>query len=183
MYYIRKLSEQTVNLIIHLVKRPGSRRSQSLDSRGEGGQEVTYVLENFVPCLTTFSTASRKSRSVATLRRARIANMPAWTMVSDNAKLSDITLHTSVATDRNSAPVVFGHKRAMRSNRISLSTLILRAWIRRMCALPSLSGNENSIRRSSRPGRNRAGSRVSGLHRCQSRRKASTGMSSPVSGH
>lgn len=32
---------------------------------------------------------------------------------------------TSVATERNSAPVVFGHKRAMRSNRISLSTLIL----------------------------------------------------------
>jgi hypothetical protein len=54
---------------------------------------------------------------------------------------------------------------------MSLSTLILRAWIRRMCARPSLSGNENSIRRSSRPGRNKAGSRVSGLHRSQSRKK------------
>lgn len=32
-----------------------------------------------------------------------------------------------------------------------------------MCALPSLSGSENSIRRSRRPGRNSAGSRVSGL--------------------
>jgi hypothetical protein len=40
------------------------------------------VLENFVPCLTTFSTASRKSRSVATLRRARIANIPAYYMMS-----------------------------------------------------------------------------------------------------
>lgn len=36
-----------------------------------------YVLENLVPCLTTFSTASKKSRSVATLRRARMANIPA----------------------------------------------------------------------------------------------------------
>lgn len=39
----------------------------------------------------------------------------------------------------------------------------LRAWIRRMCARPSLSGNENSTRRSRRPGRRSAGSRVSGL--------------------
>lgn len=39
---------------------------------------MTYVLENFVPCRTTFSTASRKSLSVATFLRARIANMPAW---------------------------------------------------------------------------------------------------------
>ena len=68
----------------------------------------TYVLENFVPCRTTFSTASKKSRSVATFLRARMANMPA-----------------SVATERNSAPVVFGHNRAMRSNRIFLSTLML----------------------------------------------------------
>lgn len=40
---------------------------------------------------------------------------------------------------------------------------MLRAWIRRMCARPSLSGSENSTRRSRRPGRRRAGSRVSGL--------------------
>ena len=80
---------------------------------------------------------------------------------------NDVRLHTSVATDRNSAPVVFGHKRAIRSNRMSLSTLILRAWIRRMWARPSLSGNENSIRRSKRPGRIKAGSSVSGLWRNQ----------------
>lgn len=42
------------------------------------------MLENFVPCLTTFSTASRKSRSVATLRRARIANMPAYILCSES---------------------------------------------------------------------------------------------------
>lgn len=36
-----------------------------------------------------------------------------------------------------------------------------------MCALPSLSGRENSIRRSIRPGRNNAGSKVSGLKRRQ----------------
>jgi hypothetical protein len=73
------------------------------------GKQVTYVLENLVPCRTTFSTASKKSRSVATFLRARIANMPA-----------------SVATDLSSAPVVFGHRRAMRSNRMSRSTLMLR---------------------------------------------------------
>jgi hypothetical protein len=36
-----------------------------------------YVLENFVPFLTTFPTASNKSHSDATFLRARIANMPA----------------------------------------------------------------------------------------------------------
>jgi hypothetical protein len=91
-----------------------------------------------------------------------------------NSILLDILLLTSVATDRNSAPVVFGHNRAMRSNRMLLSTLILRAWIRRMCARPSLSGNENSIRRSRRPGRIRAGSSVSGLYKGQLSRCAPT---------
>lgn len=33
--------------------------------------------------------------------------------------------HTSVATDLNSAPVVLGHKRAIKSNRMSRSTLML----------------------------------------------------------
>jgi hypothetical protein len=41
----------------------------------------------------------------------------------------------------------------------------LRAWILRICALPSLSGKENSTLLSNRPGRNRAGSSVSGLIR------------------
>lgn len=36
------------------------------------------------------------------------------------------SLRTSVATDLNSAPVVLGHKRAIKSNRMSRSTLILR---------------------------------------------------------
>lgn len=47
-----------------------------------------------------------------------------------NLKVNTMTyicgcLLTSVATDRSSAPVVFGHKRAIRSNRMSLSTLML----------------------------------------------------------
>ena len=71
---------------------------------------TTYVLENFVPCRTTFSTASKKSLSVATFLRALIANMPA-----------------SVATLLNSAPVVFGHNLAIKSNRMSRSTLMLLA--------------------------------------------------------
>jgi hypothetical protein len=36
------------------------------------------------------------------------------------------SLRTSVATDLNSAPVVLGHRRAIKSNRISRSTLMLR---------------------------------------------------------
>lgn len=126
----------------------------------------TYVLENLVPCRTTFSTASKKSRSVATFLLARIANMPAYEsrQRQSNSIFSPLQKGlTSVATDLSSAPVVFGHNRAIRSNRMSLSTLILRAWIRRMWARPSLSGSANSIRRSIRPGRRRAGSSVSGL--------------------
>lgn len=90
-----------------------------------------------------------------------------------------------MATDLSSAPVLLGQRRAMRSNRIPRSTLMLfsrtkhqrqiltvlegwylRAWIRNICARPSLSGRENSIRRSIRPGRNNAGSSVSGLRLC-----------------
>jgi hypothetical protein len=89
----------------------------------------TYVLENLVPCLTTFSTASRKSRSEATFRRARMANMPAckWieVIISGRNSRMERRKQTSVATERSSAPVVLGHRRAMRSNRMSRSTLIL----------------------------------------------------------
>ena len=74
----------------------------------DDGGDCAYVDENFVPWRTTFSTASKKSRSVATFRRARIANMPA-----------------SVATDRSSAPVVLGHSRAIKSKRMLRTTLIL----------------------------------------------------------
>jgi hypothetical protein len=86
-------------------------------------RKETNVLENLVPCRTTFSTASKKSRSDATFRRARIANIPAYSINIGHAAIS-IKL-TSVATDRSSAPVVFGHSRAIRSNRMSLSTLML----------------------------------------------------------
>jgi hypothetical protein len=86
---------------------------------------------------------------------------------------------TSVATERNSAPVVLGQSLAMRSKRMSLSTFILSlklddalrlahntnllACMRSICALPSVSGKENSTRRSRRPGLSSAGSSVSGL--------------------
>merc|ERR1719516_112553 len=46
---------------------------------------------------------------------------------------------------------------------MSFSTLMDRAWILKMLALPSRSGRENSTLRSRRPGLMRAGSRVSGL--------------------
>lgn len=70
---------------------------------------------NLVPWRMTFSTASKKSFSVAIFRRALMANMPA-----------------SVATDLNSAPVAFGQSRAISSNRMPRSTLMERAWMRRI---------------------------------------------------
>lgn len=66
--------------------------------------------ENLLPCLMTFSTASRKSFSLATFLLCLIAYIPA-----------------SVQTDLNSAPVVLGHNRAIRSNRILRSVDMLRA--------------------------------------------------------
>ena len=104
------------------------------------------VAENLAYDFITLLTASRKSFSVATLRLARIANMPA-----------------SVHTDRISAPVLFGQRRARSSNLMSRSTLIGRAWILNMWVRPSRSGRPNSTFLSRRPGRMRAGSRVSGL--------------------
>ena len=41
-------------------------------------KRYTYVLENLVFCRITLSTASKKSRSEATFRLARIANIPAF---------------------------------------------------------------------------------------------------------
>jgi hypothetical protein len=62
------------DLVVYLVQGPESTSKSSIASLEN---KKTYVLENFVPCLTTFSTASKKSRSDATFLRARIANMPA----------------------------------------------------------------------------------------------------------
>merc|ERR1711871_1590793 len=69
----------------------------------------------------------------------------------------------SVQTLRSSAPVVFGQSRARSSKRMSRSAAIVLAWILRICVLPSRSGKPNSTLRSNRPGRNKAGSKVSGL--------------------
>mmetsp|Transcript_27584 Transcript_27584/g.47235 ORF Transcript_27584/g.47235 Transcript_27584/m.47235 type:complete len:361 (-) Transcript_27584:175-1257(-) len=85
------------------------------------------------------------SFSVTVFRRARMANMPA-----------------SMQTERMSAPVVFGHRRARSSKRMSRSQFIERAWIWKMEARPSRSGRPNSTFRSRRPGRSSAGSSVSG---------------------
>lgn len=62
-------------LVIHLIEGTARIRGGLVSLREKARQ--TYVLENFVPCLTTFSTASKKSRSVAIFRRALIANIPA----------------------------------------------------------------------------------------------------------
>mmetsp|Transcript_11867 Transcript_11867/g.30986 ORF Transcript_11867/g.30986 Transcript_11867/m.30986 type:complete len:395 (+) Transcript_11867:285-1469(+) len=103
------------------------------------------VAENFAYPFTTLLTASIMSFSVIALRRARIANMPA-----------------SMHTERMSAPVQLGHRRARSSYRMSRSQFMPLAWIEKMCARPSKSGSPNSTLRSSRPGLRSAGSRVSG---------------------
>jgi hypothetical protein len=103
------------------------------------------VAENLAYDLITLLTASRKSFSVATFLLALMANMPA-----------------SVHTLRISAPVELGHSLASSSNLMSRSTLMDRAWILKMCVRPSRSGSPNSTFLSRRPGRIRAGSRVSG---------------------
>lgn len=64
-------------------------------------------------------------------------------------------------------PVEFGHSRANSSNLISLSQFIVRVWILKICVLLSISGRPNSTLRSNRPGRNNAGSSVSGLKKGQ----------------
>jgi len=65
--------------VIHLIQwpMPGVRRHLTV-------KKSTHVEENFVPCRTTFSTASKKSRSVATFRLARMANIPAYEIVSEH---------------------------------------------------------------------------------------------------
>lgn len=94
----------------------------------------------------TFSMASSKSFSVIHFLLCHIANIPA-----------------SVHTDLNSAPVAFGHFHANNSNLIFLSMDIVLARILKMWALPSRSGNPNSIFLSILPGLVRAASKVSGL--------------------
>jgi len=65
--------------VIYLIQRPmPGVRHHLAGLRGN-----THVEENLVPCRTTFSTASKKSRSVATFRLARIANIPACEIASE----------------------------------------------------------------------------------------------------
>mmetsp|Transcript_7571 Transcript_7571/g.24890 ORF Transcript_7571/g.24890 Transcript_7571/m.24890 type:complete len:268 (+) Transcript_7571:424-1227(+) len=93
----------------------------------------------------TLLTASIMSFSDTVFRLERMANIPA-----------------SMHTERRSAPVQLGQRRASSSKRMSRSQLMEREWIWKMAARPSRSGRPNSTFRSMRPGRNRAGSRVSG---------------------
>src|SRR5258707_3168757 len=78
-----------------------------------------------VPCQTTFLTASRKSCSVATFLQAQMTNIPALWATSEwyPCRARESVWHTSVTTNFSSAPVVFGHKQAMKSNQISCSML------------------------------------------------------------
>mmetsp|Transcript_37205 Transcript_37205/g.91581 ORF Transcript_37205/g.91581 Transcript_37205/m.91581 type:complete len:377 (+) Transcript_37205:303-1433(+) len=94
----------------------------------------------------TLLMASSMSFSLICFLRARMAYMPA-----------------SVHTDRRSAPVQLGQRRARSSKRMLLSQLMLLLWILKISVRPSRSGTPNSTRLSMRPGRSSAGSRVSGL--------------------
>ena len=79
----------------------------------EGGNEGVR------PGEVTLLTASSMSFSVTAFLRSRIANMPA-----------------SVHTERSSAPVVLGHRRANNSQRIPASTLRVLEWISKILVRP-----------------------------------------------
>mmetsp|Transcript_3129 Transcript_3129/g.7941 ORF Transcript_3129/g.7941 Transcript_3129/m.7941 type:complete len:248 (+) Transcript_3129:25-768(+) len=103
------------------------------------------VAENLAYPLMTLLMASSMSFSVICFLLARIAYMPA-----------------SVHTERRSAPVQLGHRRARSSKRMLESQLMLDVWILKISVLPSRSGTPNSTLLSILPGRSRAGSSVSG---------------------
>mmetsp|Transcript_22450 Transcript_22450/g.52100 ORF Transcript_22450/g.52100 Transcript_22450/m.52100 type:complete len:390 (-) Transcript_22450:224-1393(-) len=103
------------------------------------------VAENLAYPLMTLLMASSMSFSVICFLLARMAYIPA-----------------SVHTERRSAPVQFGHRRARSSKRMFESQLMLDVWILKISVLPSRSGTPNSTLLSILPGRRRAGSRVSG---------------------
>ena len=78
MFWTYKVSSIYMTFsIVNLIEWSGKKKSFTNCGWRRKGRDA-YVLENLVPCRTTFSTASKKSRSVATFRRARIANIPAY---------------------------------------------------------------------------------------------------------
>jgi hypothetical protein len=143
------------------------------------------VLENLVPWRTTLSTASKKSRSDATFLLARMANIPAykrdltqtqewgWTNISyfrsHRPQLSTCCIWTEASYKVKANVPLNAHATEDKhgGRLIQYKLTYLRAWIFRIWARPSASGNENSTRLSRRPGRRRAGSRVSGLMYCE----------------
>lgn len=109
----------------------------------------------------TLLTASRKSFSVAIFLRALMANMPASVHTLrisapgnkhikvlfskkccidfHGANISDSCFWKSCKKKKKrmfGLPVLLGHRRASSSKRISLSTLMERAWILNMCVRP-----------------------------------------------
>lgn len=130
----------------------------------------------------TLLTASRKSFSVTVFLLALMAYIPASVhtllmsapeftnrnpnIIDQNERIS-ITVALShlnlICKTRKSLPVEFGQRRARSSKRMSLSQFIVRVWILKIWVLLSRSGSPNSTFRSSLPGRNSAGSSVSGL--------------------
>lgn len=83
------------------------------------------VLENFVPCLTTFLDGVKEATLSSDLVPRAYGKYPSLNMMVVGLLGSILTPHTSVATTRRQS--CSGIKRAMRSNQIFLSTLILRA--------------------------------------------------------
>jgi hypothetical protein len=106
--------------------------------------------------------------------RAQFSTRCVWTQTSNKIE-SDVSLNAHTTSKIIATISCSGHWE-----------FYLRAWIRRRWARPSLSGNENSTRRSRRPGRRRAGSSVSGLSRwaCQSApRTRKVPIRSPIRSH
>ena len=94
----------------------------------------------------TLSTASIKSATAILSRLLRIANIPA-----------------SVHTAFKSAPDNPSVKSTSKSISASSSNDMFLVWILRISRLPSRFGSGTSMNLSKRPGRNNAGSKISGL--------------------
>jgi hypothetical protein len=73
IFYIVNLKGIDTDLVVYLLQGPESTSKSSTFSLKN---KKTYVLENFVPCLTTPLYSIKKSRLDTTFLHARIANMP-----------------------------------------------------------------------------------------------------------
>ena len=114
LYYLLK----TVNY------RPGTEVCKALVSRHAQSKNYDLRAREFRPLSHDLFYSIQEIALRGNLPSCANREHPSLYQVSNSLYRRVLPL-TSVATDRSSAPVVLGHNRAMRSNRISRSTLIL----------------------------------------------------------